>query len=546
MADSGPVGRFAPDTAFGPFTIVRLLGAGGMGEVYLVRRRNIDRLDALKVLNDRADHDTARRFLREMQLASRLQHPHVVSVHDIGHAELRTNQEGPPSLQPWILMQYVEGTTLADLIHTAAPLPLAVDRSLGLLVQIADGLDAAHRVGIVHRDVKPDNVLVHCGPSGRDHAYVADLGIAEALDAHTRLTGRQGALGTPGYMSPERYLGSLALDARTDVYSLACMAFQMLSGKLPRDVSPGFQIVPLLSNVREGLGADTDAVLGRGLALDPEDRYASCPEFVAALGRALTTAPQGRVQVNPAAASERRTKPSTAGQTHNEQCDPGHRPPDDPPVAKTPLVPLQGRRTGVLVAAASAGILSCLGLAGVLLLNRSGDGRPHDARAALDTAPVASDAPPSASSTSTPSTATAVPVAPPAPAGPGDVRLQPAGLFCRDLQARGYSYSAAVDYWRMHGQPDQMDADRNGIPCETVYPVDRVADYFGGAGRTDDTGLPSGLFCRDLVAAGLSYPFAVAYWVDEGLPERMDADRNGIPCETVYSPSEVREYWAGS
>ena len=126
--------------------------------------------------------------------------------------------------------------------------------------------------------------------------------------------------------------------------------------------------------------------------------------------------------------------------------------------------------------------------------------------------------------------------------GPGDVRTLPAGLFCRDLSAQGYSYSAAVDYWRMHGQTNDMDADRNGIPCETVYPSSDVQAYWGT--YTVPTGsYPQGLYCRDLYARGASYADAVAYWFSEGAPDRMDADLNGIPCETVYSWSEVAAYW---
>lgn len=132
--------------------------------------------------------------------------------------------------------------------------------------------------------------------------------------------------------------------------------------------------------------------------------------------------------------------------------------------------------------------------------------------------------------------------------GPGDIRGLSAGLFCRDLMARGYSYVAATDYWRMHGQPNQMDADRNGIPCETVYPPTDVSAYWSERdvppSAAEESGLlPSGLFCRDLQARGLSYSDAVSYWWQEGGPDRMDADLNGIPCETVYSSYEINGYW---
>lgn len=138
--------------------------------------------------------------------------------------------------------------------------------------------------------------------------------------------------------------------------------------------------------------------------------------------------------------------------------------------------------------------------------------------------------------TTTATTTTAAPVS----AALGDVRSQPPGLFCRDLRAKGFSYSAAVDYWRNNGQPDQMDADRNGIPCETVYPRSDVIAYWGATGVTPTYStanvydLPPGLLCRDLKARGFDVYDAIAYYLNWGSPSDMDADHNGIPCETVY------------
>jgi hypothetical protein len=124
---------------------------------------------------------------------------------------------------------------------------------------------------------------------------------------------------------------------------------------------------------------------------------------------------------------------------------------------------------------------------------------------------------------------------------PGDVLQEPAGLLCRDLEAKGYSYAAAIDYWQAAGQPSRMDVDGNGIPCETVYPVDDVAGYWEG--QSLNNGLGPGLLCQDLRARGVSYADAVAYWYTEGRPDRMDVERNGIPCETVYPAAEVQQFW---
>lgn len=123
----------------------------------------------------------------------------------------------------------------------------------------------------------------------------------------------------------------------------------------------------------------------------------------------------------------------------------------------------------------------------------------------------------------------------------------PSGLFCRDLFARGVSYPDAVTYWQRQGTPGRMDADGNDIPCETVYPREQVIAFWGEIGWDSAGGylgsLPSGLYCRDLAARKLDYPEAVAYWLSQGMPDRMDEDLNGIPCETVYDPEVVSRYW---
>lgn len=199
-----------------------------------------------------------------------------------------------------------------------------------------------------------------------------------------------------------------------------------------------------------------------------------------------------------------------------------------------------------VVAGLLVGVLLAVLAGGVFLAARfffDGD-EGVDAPATPATSPAAPQSSPDATKTKRPKST-----------GPGDVRDLPAGLFCRDLESDGYSYSAAVDYWRMHGQPDQMDANRDGIPCETVYPADRVSDYWGDrlpnpdaptyVPPVDDSylDLPAGLFCRDLYSSGYSYGDALSYWYYWGMPSRMDADQNGIPCETVYPRSTVDMYW---
>jgi hypothetical protein len=210
------------------------------------------------------------------------------------------------------------------------------------------------------------------------------------------------------------------------------------------------------------------------------------------------------------------------------------------------------------VAAATVALVVVILLAVIFLNTR------NEPDSAAGVVPIAVDTSTSSSATGAPKTATA----PAKPAknephlhddGPGNVKDLKSGLFCRDLNVKGYSYAAAVDYWRMHGQPDQMDIDLNGLPCETVYPSLNVASYWG-ARQTPGSGvptsapqatipavsaLPSGMLCRDLYARGYSYSSAVDYWRMYGEPSQMDIDYNAIPCETVYSATDVSSYWGG-
>lgn len=187
----------------------------------------------------------------------------------------------------------------------------------------------------------------------------------------------------------------------------------------------------------------------------------------------------------------------------------------------------------------AAGALLVVGvLVGAYLLGRSGGDEPAPT-SSTSTAPTT--APETTTSVPTPPATTAPAPAASAPPTPGNVLTEPAGLFCRDLRGRGYSYSAAVAYWENHGHTDQMDADKNGIPCETVYPRSDVESYWPAATYEDVPSymLPSGLLCRDLQARGIGVYDALRYYIWEGFPSRMDADGNGIPCETVYSNATV-------
>lgn len=215
------------------------------------------------------------------------------------------------------------------------------------------------------------------------------------------------------------------------------------------------------------------------------------------------------------------------------------------PGQPVPPAPDSGNRGLLIAILAVLGVIVVGGLVAVaFVVGRGSDEKVSTSSSTTTTAPEST----TTSSTTATSAAPPATAATPSPAPVGDVLSQPAGQFCRDLRALGYSYSAAVDYWRAHGQPDRMDADKDGIPCETVYPQDNVVSYWGDVGVVPEFtyypvfDLPGGLFCRDLADAGYDTYDALSYYLMWGLPPNMDADGNGIPCETVYSDAEFVWY----
>jgi eukaryotic-like serine/threonine-protein kinase len=260
------------------YAIERELGRGGMATVFLARDLKHDRPVALKVLHPHlAETLGPERFQREIKLAARLQHPHVLTVLDSGDAAGRL----------WFTMPYVEGESLRERLRRERQLP--VDDGLRIAREAAQALQYAHDQGVIHRDIKPENLLLT-----RDgNTLVADFGIARALGAvgDDRLTETGLAIGTPAYMSPEQAAGDKGLDARTDVYSLAAVLYEMLAGEAPytgattqalivkRLTEPPPSIRALRSNVPEA----TDAAIRKALAPVPADRFASPAEFARAL-----------------------------------------------------------------------------------------------------------------------------------------------------------------------------------------------------------------------------------------------------------------------
>jgi serine/threonine-protein kinase len=262
------------------FAIERELGRGGMATVYLARDRKLDRLVALKVLlPEIAAALGPDRFLREIQIAAKLSHPHILQLYDSAEIEGRL----------FYVMPYVEGESLRQRLDREPRLPVA--EAVRLAAEVAGALDYAHHQGIVHRDIKPENILLHTG-----QAIVADFGIARAIDAaaaeagHTEMTATGVVLGTPPYMSPEQITGD-PVDGRTDVYALGCVLYEMLAGR-PPFTGPSAQAVlarhtiepvPSLRKVRTDIPVAIERTVAKALAKAPQDRFASAAELRDAL-----------------------------------------------------------------------------------------------------------------------------------------------------------------------------------------------------------------------------------------------------------------------
>jgi eukaryotic-like serine/threonine-protein kinase len=259
------------------YRIERELGAGGMATVYLAQDLKHDRKVALKVLKpELAAIIGASRFLVEIKTTANLQHPHILSLHDSGEVDGTV----------FYVMPYVEGESLRDRLNREKQLPIA--DAVRIASETADALEYAHRRGVIHRDIKPENILLHGG-----HALVADFGIALAVSntAANRLTETGMSLGTPTYMSPEQATGERTLDARTDVYALGCVLYEMLTGEPPFTGPTAQSIVAKVltdqprrvTELRRSVPANVEATILQALEKLPADRFATMAEFAAAL-----------------------------------------------------------------------------------------------------------------------------------------------------------------------------------------------------------------------------------------------------------------------
>ena len=267
------------------YEMVEELGRGGMAVVYRARDVRLDRWVALKVLGEDLARDEAfrRRFIRESRAAAAVDHPNIIPIFDAGEANGVL----------FIAMRYVGGQDVHSLLNRMGPLPSA--RATGIVAQVASALDAAHASGLVHRDVKPANMLLDglAEDGSQDHVYLSDFGISKTSQSTTNLTLTGQVLGTLNYLAPEQIEGR-GVDGRADAYSLACAAFEMLAGVPPFRREQSLAVMwaqlsatpPPLTSMRGDLPPAVDQVMARGLAKPPEDRYPSCRAFAAALQEA--------------------------------------------------------------------------------------------------------------------------------------------------------------------------------------------------------------------------------------------------------------------
>jgi eukaryotic-like serine/threonine-protein kinase len=264
------------------YSLERELGRGGMATVYLARDLRHDRLVALKVMRpELANSIGPERFLHEIRITAQLRHPHILPVFDSGEAGIGETGGG----QLWYTMPFVKGETLRQVLVRQQRLDLP--QAIRITTEIASALDHAHRHGVVHRDVKPENILLE-----DEQAVIADFGVARALDAAAseRLTATGYAVGTPAYMSPEEAAGSGTVDGRADVYALGCVLYEMLSGQPPFGGTPQaviaqrFRGPPVsVTKRRSGTPRSVGYALEKALAIRPEDRFNTAGEFASAL-----------------------------------------------------------------------------------------------------------------------------------------------------------------------------------------------------------------------------------------------------------------------
>ncbi len=347
-------------TPFGRYRLLGLLGRGGMGEVWRAFDTATDRVVAVKLLPVQLANDEVfqRRFRQEAKAAAGLNEPHVVPIHDYGEIEGRL----------YVNMRLIEGIDLQRLLYGG---PLEPVRAVRIIEQIASALRAAHEIGLVHRDVKPSNILI----ADDDFAYLIDFGIARAA-GRAGLTSTGAVVGTWWYMAPERLSGAPA-DARSDVYALACVLYECLTAQSPypgdslEEQITGHLTVdpPKPSAINQAIPASFDEVIARGMAKDPEQRYQTARELATAAARALSQPLIGAPRRAATTRVKRRptTKDAVADNHASIHTDAPHPMPARPKASIATVVRRRWRLIGIV------GVISAAALGlGIWALNRPG------------------------------------------------------------------------------------------------------------------------------------------------------------------------------
>lgn len=357
-------------TPFGRYRFIELLGRGGMGEVWRAYDTVTDRVVAVKVLpvHLASDERFQQRFRREAKAAASLTNPHVVPIHDFGEIDGRL----------FVDMRLIEGRDLDSILAGG---PITPARAVRIVEQIASALQSAHRIGLVHRDVKPSNILV----AEDDFAYLIDFGIARAA-GESGLTETGGAVGTWAYMAPERF-GSGDADARSDIYALACVLYQSLTGRQPFPGDSFEQVAtahlmtppPLPSTSLPGLSPALDRVIATGMAKQPDRRYATTRDLAAAARDAVTeplgrkfgraTEPAPPTVIAPQGAGARTVQ-------HGPPMPPTQVPPTPPmpPTRVPPAAPAAGKgRSRLVLAAVAVVVVAVVAVTAIVMTRGGGD-----------------------------------------------------------------------------------------------------------------------------------------------------------------------------
>ena len=363
---------YIPGSRIAGYLLEEQIGAGGMAVVFRARDERLQRRVALKILSPALapDDEFRQRFIRESRAAAAVDDPNIIPVFEAGEAEGAL----------FIAMRYVPGGDVRTLLRRARP--LTPERALAIISPVASALDAAHGAGLVHRDVKPENMLVDVRPGRPDHVYLSDFGLSKGVMASLGPTGTGQWLGTAGYSSPEQMAGK-PVDGRADQYSLACVAFELLCGEVPFPRDHVTAVIwahmseppPALTSRGPAFPAAADAVLARALAKAPGDRFASCRDFADALRAAFALVPYNSGSGPAVAAAEREAPgparyqtpdvPLSHAVTEPRRAVPVRTPP--PAAAPVAVAPAAGRpprrgSRGVALAAAVAAAGTVTGL----------------------------------------------------------------------------------------------------------------------------------------------------------------------------------------